>query len=243
MNDLIWRTELRNIADLKPYHKNPRKLSKEQYEHLKVSVDKFGLIDKPIINVDGTIIGGHKRLEVLKRMNHKRVECHVPNRIIEDKDLQELNIRLNKNTGDWDWDILANQWDTQDLLDWGFTEDELNFDISTIASEEPDDEVMEPTKDPKTKPGDIYDLGEHRIICADSTNLDSVHALLGSIVPILMVTDPPYGVNYDPKWRDPLNKRKDGTTHTARGKVQNDDKVNWALAWHLFSGSLAILSG
>lgn len=132
---ITWRIETRNIADLKPYHKNPRKLSKEQYEHLKTSVEKFGLIDKIIVNTDGTIIGGHQRVQVLKKLKHKQVECYVPSDPIEDKDLQELNVRLNKNLGSFDFDILANQWDTQDLLEWGFTADELDFDVTSLDDE------------------------------------------------------------------------------------------------------------
>lgn len=126
-----WKLELKKISDLKDYHKNPRRLSKEQYEHLKTSIDKFGLIDKPIITKDNILIGGHQRIQILKKENIKEVECWVSDQELTEKDIEELNIRLNKNTGEWDFDILANEWEIDDLLKWGFNPDELeikNFD-------------------------------------------------------------------------------------------------------------------
>lgn len=234
-----WNIETRKIKDLAPHSKNPRKLSKHDANNLKKSIEKFGLIDKPIITSEGKIIGGHQRISILKKMGNKEIDCYVADSELSQQDIDELNIRLNRNAGEWDYDILANQWDVNNLIDWGFTEDELSIDLGSSELPEEDNQVLEPPKDPKTKLGDVYDLGDHRIVCGDSTNGDCVGVCLNSKTPILMVTDPPYGVNYDPKWRDPLNKRKDGSIHTARGKVQNDDKVNWALAWSLFPGSIA----
>jgi ParB-like chromosome segregation protein Spo0J len=121
-----WHTEVRNIDQLTAYSKNARRLTQDQYEHLKKSIDKFGLIDKPIISHDNVIIGGHQRIEVLKKMKAKNVECYVPDSPLTDKEIEELNIRLNKNTGEWDFDMLANEWDEADLFEWGFTEQELH---------------------------------------------------------------------------------------------------------------------
>lgn len=235
-----WKTETRKIKDLKPHPKNPRKLSTHDGENLRKSLEKFGLIDKPIITQDGLIIGGHQRISILKKMGSKSIECYVPDKVLSDKDIEELNIRLNRNIGEWDFEILANQWDPLELLEWGFTEDELTIDLGDTKSEEPDNEILEPPKDPKTKLGDVYELDAHRIVCGDSTNADCVKLCLKENVPILMVTDPPYGVNYDPMWRKDI-KGKHGVAARAMGTVQNDDKVNWALAWHLFPGSIAYI--
>ena len=114
-----WKLELRKIKDLKPHPKNPRKLSKHDAEHLQKSIEKFGLIDKPIITKDGIIIGGHQRIAILKKMGKAgdSVECYVPDREIEQKDIDELCLRLNRNLGEWDWDILANQWEIDELFD------------------------------------------------------------------------------------------------------------------------------
>lgn len=233
-----WHIEHRNINDLKSYHKNPRKISKYQMDHLKKSISQFGLIDKPFINTDNVIIGGHQRIQVLKKMGHKEIDVYVPNVTLSEKQTEELNVRHNKNTGEWDFDILANQFETTDLLEWGFTEDELQIDIKLIEGESPDEDVLEPTKDPRTKLGDLYELGDHRLICGDSTDPVTVDRVLGGGQPILMVTDPPYGVNYDASWRKDI-KQKHGVAAKALGKVQNDDQVNWSVAWHLFPGSVA----
>jgi hypothetical protein len=119
MAELIWHTETRHIADLKQYHKNPRKLSKERYHQLKMGIERFGLIDKPFINLDDTIIGGHQRILILANMGRFDIEVQVPNRMLDDREMEELNYRHNENTGQWDYDILANQYNLTDLLAWG----------------------------------------------------------------------------------------------------------------------------
>lgn len=120
-----WNLETCPIKDLKDYSKNPRKLTHEQAAHLQISLEKFGLIDKPIINTDNTIIGGHQRVRLLKKMGHKEVECWIADQQLTDKEVEELNIRHNKNKGSWDWEILANEWEPLDLMQWGFNEEEI----------------------------------------------------------------------------------------------------------------------
>jgi len=233
-----WSIQTRKIKDLKPHSKNPRKLSEHDAKHLQQSLEKFGVIDKPIITQDGLIIGGHQRLKILKKMGHKEIECYVPDKELDQKDIDELNIRLNRAQGEWDWDILANQWDTRDLLEWGFKEEEftLNFEEEDVDPVEEDKNLLDPGKDEDalTKPGDLIKLGDHRLVCGDSTNTEIAQKVLNGNVPILMVTDPPYGVEYDPSWRG-----KAGKGQRAAGKVANDSQINWSLAWHLFPGSTA----
>ena len=115
-----WHLETRKISALKDHPKNPRKLTKHQEEHLKLSIDKFGLIDKPIINTDNQIIGGHQRKRILKKMGLKEVECYVPDRTLDEKEVEELNVRLNQNHGEWDFDALANTFEFEKLMEWGF---------------------------------------------------------------------------------------------------------------------------
>jgi ParB-like chromosome segregation protein Spo0J len=124
-----WELVSKKIKDLKAHPHNPRKLSKHDFEQLGTSLGKFGLIDKPIINRNGTIIGGHQRVAVLKRTGVKEIECWQPvGEPLSEKDEAELNIRLNRNVGEWDWDILANEWNITDLMDWGFLTDEINIE-------------------------------------------------------------------------------------------------------------------
>lgn len=235
-----WHLEVLPIKSLKDHPKNPRQITKEQFQHLEGLIAKFGLIDKPIINKDFTVIGGHQRIKVLKKMKSKTVECWIPDRQLEQDEIDHLCIGLNLNQGTFDYDILANQWNPIDLLKWGFTEKQLldsQTEIENIDNEEDENEVLEPPKEPITKSGDIYELNNHRLLCGDSTNPDHVSKLIRNNTFILMVTDPPYGVNYDAIWREnaPVSLGK----KWAKGKVQNDDQFNWALAWNLFPGSVA----
>lgn len=119
MSDITWHVEMRVIKDLKEYHKNPRKITNAQFDHLKVSLTKFGLIDLPFINLDNTIIGGHQRLKVLQKMGYKECNVNVPSRQLNDKEVEELNYRHNENGGFFDYDMLANKYEMTDLMLWG----------------------------------------------------------------------------------------------------------------------------
>lgn len=133
---ILWNLEKRSIKSLKEYPKNPRQLSKEQAEHLKTSIDKFGQCEPIVINTDDTIIGGHQRLRTLKKLKYKEVDVYVPTETLSDKQVEELCIRLNKNVGSFDFDILANSWDIEHLLEWGFDASELELDIEEVESKE-----------------------------------------------------------------------------------------------------------
>ncbi len=235
-----WKVETRKLKELKSHPKNPRILTKVQHEHLKKSIGKFGLADKPIINLDGMVIGGHQRLKILKELGSKEIEVLVPDRLLNENEVDEFCIRLNKNTGEWDFECLANEWEVNDLIDWGFTEEDLTGVLGGLDSEEPEgeedgSEQLEPISEEnaKTALGDRYTLNDHVLVCGDSTNPDFVNLCLMEARPILMVTDPPYGVNYDPNWRNEAGK---GTR--AIGKVANDDLIDWKEAWKLFPGSV-----
>lgn len=133
-----WHLEVLAIKDLKPHPKNPRQISKDQYIHLENLIDKFGLIDKPIVNKDWTIIGGHQRIKILKKMKVKTIECWVPERFLDDSEIDHLCIGLNLNQGEFDFDILANEWEPLDLLKYGFTEKQL-LDFSGVDEIESSD--------------------------------------------------------------------------------------------------------
>lgn len=133
-NKLQWKLESISIAKLQEFHKNPRILTKKAYSDLKNSIDKFGLIDKPIITHDFKLIGGHQRCKILQDEGEIEVECWVPNRELTEKEVEELNIRMNKNTGEWDFDVLANEWDTDDLALWGWSDKELGIDAEEEKS-------------------------------------------------------------------------------------------------------------
>jgi ParB-like chromosome segregation protein Spo0J len=120
-----WHIETVSINKLKNHPKNPRQIDKQQLELLQNLIEKFGLIDKPIINKDYTIIGGHQRIRILKKMKVKEVECWIPESQLSDEDIDHLCIGLNLNQGSWDYEILANNFEVIDLLKYGFTEEQL----------------------------------------------------------------------------------------------------------------------
>jgi DNA modification methylase len=241
MSKITWKTETRKVKDLVPYLNNPRQISEEQLKHLKDSIKKFDYVEIVAIQPDNHIVAGHMRIKALIQLGwaNKEIEVRVPNRQLDEAEMQEYVIRSNKNTGEWDWDTLANSFNAYDLVAWGFDPDELLEGITGFDDagklENTDEEVLEPPKNPKTKLGDLYVLGDYgHLICGDATDGNTVSHLLCGKVPILMITDPPYGVNYDPDWRG-----KAGKGQKATGKVQNDDVIDWSLAWNLFPGSVA----
>ncbi len=133
---ITWHLEKRKLSTLTDHPRNPRKLTKDDARQLKESLEKFGVIDKPVITPAGMIIGGHQRKQILKKLAIKEVECWVPDRDLTDKEIDELNIRLNKNQGEFDWEKLANEWEITDLLDWGFKLDEFGAIGSSLEEVE-----------------------------------------------------------------------------------------------------------
>lgn len=119
MSDIEWNLVHLPTEVLTSYHKNPRCISKTQLKHLAQNIDKFGLIDKPIVNLDNTIIGGHQRIELMRIWHEETVACWIPSRMLTDREVEELNYRLNENKGYFDYDILANKYEMADLLEWG----------------------------------------------------------------------------------------------------------------------------
>jgi hypothetical protein len=118
------------IAELKQAEYNPRQITKKQYEDLKKSLEKFGLVDPIIINSDNTVIGGHQRLRIVTELGATEVPTVRLNLSKEDE--RELNIRLNKNTGEFNLDLLANHFDMEELKDWGFKDVEFGLNIDKI---------------------------------------------------------------------------------------------------------------
>ena len=121
------------IAELNPAEYNPRRMTNKQYDDLKSSLEKFGLVDPIIINSDNTVVGGHQRLRIMRELGAELVPTVRVNLSKEDE--KELNIRLNKNTGEFDLDVLANNFEVDELKDWGFKDVELGFNIDKIGDD------------------------------------------------------------------------------------------------------------
>ena len=181
---------------------NPRKWSKEAIKHLKTSIKKYGIVDPLLINSalkrKGIVIGGHFRLTVIKELGIKEVPVVYLN-IPDIKKEKELNIRLNKNTGEFDWDLLVN-FKESFLADIGFSSEEID-DIFAVEDmpEEFDLEKELAKLDIKNitvKTGDVYQLGPHRLMCGDSTIQANIAKLMNGEMADMCFTDPPYILNY-----------------------------------------------
>lgn len=170
----------KKISDLIPAEYNPRQLSSDQREQIAASLKRFGFVDPVIVNIhpgrENIIIGGHMRTRVARDvLNYEEVPCVEP---LEQE--RELNIRLNKNSGEWDFDALSNYFEVDELTEWGFELGELELDLAEDEPEvEEDDFDVEPPEEPKTELGRIYQLGKHRLMCGDSTSENDVKRLMG----------------------------------------------------------------
>lgn len=136
MENLQWHNEKRKVKELIPWDKNPRKLNAEQKEALEKSLQKFNLVEIPAINTDNKIIAGHQRtyLMMLQGKGEEEIDVRVPNRTLTDDEFKEYNLRSNKNTGEWDWDILKN-FEKELLLEVGFAENEIKREIFQSGNE------------------------------------------------------------------------------------------------------------
>nr|DAJ74504.1 MAG TPA: adenine specific DNA methyltransferase [Caudoviricetes sp.] len=230
-------TERRKLLDLKAADYNPRKaLTPEdsEYQKIKRSIEEFGYVDPIIINEDGTIIGGHQRCTVLKDLGYEEVDVVV---VSLDKQREKaLNIALNKITGEWDEIKLKDLLLDLDLGDYdisitGFESGELTelVDRLAIEPEAIDDdfdesEALEQVYLPKTKLGDVWKLGRHRLMCGDSTSQEDVTTLMKGEIADLIITDPPYNVNYGDKAEMLDTYLQKG--HRNNSRIKNDNMDN-----------------
>jgi DNA modification methylase len=184
------------INELKPSEYNPRKWNDKIIADIKNSITKFGVVDPLIVNSadnrKNVVIGGHLRLHTCKELGFKEMPVVYVN-IADIKKEQELNVRLNKNQGEFDFELLANI-DVEILEDIGFESIELDK-IFQLESKPEDDEVPE-IKKTDIKTGDIFQLGEHRLFCGDCTIKENVDRLMQGERADMVFTDPPYGVGF-----------------------------------------------
>jgi len=151
MKSLIWTTEKRSVKELIPLPYNPRKLTDKQRKDLEESLRKFNLVEIPVVNTDGKIIAGHQRVMILMALGRgdEMIDVRVPNRMLTEAEVKEYNVRSNKNTGEWDLEVLKANFDLNELLTWGFSRDEFH-DLGLVIPEfNPVDESDQPRLDEK----------------------------------------------------------------------------------------------
>jgi len=259
---------------LRPDPANPRRISDEELDALERSLRQFGFVQPVLVRrEDQVVIGGHQRLLAARRLGLATVPVTYLDLSVEQARL--LNLALNKISGSWDDQLLARLLaDLQespevDVSLSGFGEDEIKDLLRSLETREKrervesfdlDEALAEATRSPRSKPGDLWVLGDHRLLCGDSTDADAVARLLDGAEPRLLTTDPPYGVSYDASWRDgvynalgPAEKaymRIDGAPDAgdatgapggARGRraggrnasISGDTRVDWSAAFEL----------
>ena len=221
---LKWHTEQRKIDDLIPFEKNPRRITETQKEDLQKSLEKFDLVEIPAIDTDNKIVAGHQRLKIMQLIGKggETIDVRVPNRKLTDEEFQEYNLRSNKNTGEWDHDLLKDLG--EDILtDVGFEREELDniFGIGMAEDFNQEEEMKKAVKDPRgVETGDLWKLGEHRLVIGDSTDRKNWEKLLGEERFDFMFTDPPYRLAYCKK-RTRKVKTKDGWKNKREREYQS----------------------
>lgn len=224
---LEWHTERRLVKDLLPWDGNPRKLSDEQAEQLKKSLEKFNLVELPAIDTDNRLVAGHQRVKVLLLLDrgNEEIEVRVPNRKLTEAEFKEYNLRSNRNTGEWDFEKLKG-FDLDLLLDIGFDDTDLsNIWDDTLETEDDGFDVekeLTKIKKPTTKPGDMFQLGPHRLICGDSTDPAVVARLMAKELADMVYCDPPFNISLDYDKGIGMNAGKYGGIHTNDSRSDAD---------------------
>jgi DNA modification methylase len=210
-----------DINKVIPNENNPRTIQKTALEKLKKSITDFPqmLELRPIV-VDNNmvILGGNMRYLALKELGYQEVHIIKADELTEEQK-REFVIKDNVGFGEWDWDVLANEWDSESLVDWGL---DLPVGFNDKDTDVYEDEFDIPSEiETDIVLGDYFEIGEHRLICGDSTQTDTFEKLFGNQLADLVVTDPPYNVSYEGKTKDKL-------------KIQNDTMNNDAFYQFLY---------
>ncbi len=229
---------------LVPYARNARTHSEQQVNQIAASMREFGFTNPVLVDEQNGLIAGHGRLQAAIKLGLAQVPT-IRLEGLSEAQKRALVIADNKlamNAG-WDLDLLKVELTDLDSAGFdlsitGFSDLELGALLAdkTEGLTDPDD--VPDAADPVTEMGEVWLLGKHRLVCGDSTQADVVEKALNGVKPHLMVTDPPYGVEYDPEWRLRAGVNK-AHQKRAEGVVMNDDRSDWREAWALFPGDVA----
>ena len=231
------------IGRLIPSARNARTHDEKQVAEIAGSIRAFGFTNPVLVNNRGDLIAGHGRLAAARLLGLKEVPVITLTGLteIQQRQLMLADNRLALNAG---WDLELLRLELQDLSSLGADLQVLGFTAKELSEAlQPadtlgltgEDEVPALAEKAVSKVGDVWQLGLHRVVCGDSTDMDTVARVLAGATPVLMVTDPPYGVDYDPAWR-----HRAGVNNSKRvGKVENDSRAEWGAAWALFPGRIA----
>ena len=244
---LSLKIETWPIEKVLNYARNARLHSESQVTTIAGSIKEFGFINPCLVDADGVLIAGHGRILASKQLGHKTVPVIKLGHLT---DIQVKALRIADNAiplaATWSADLLRTE--LGDLSTAGYDMPLLGFDdvqlvsFMSVPSGADPEATLEPPVKPVSRAGDLWIMGKHRLLCGDSTKAEDVERALGGKKPNLMVTDAPYGVDYDAGWRDESAKRYPAMGNrkdTAKGKVENDDRADWKDSYDLFPGDTA----
>ena len=217
------KIEIADISSIKPYENNPRKLSETAIEKVAMSLKEYGFRQPIVVDKDRVIVAGHTRFRASKKLGLKQVPVSIIDNLTEEQ-INAYRIADNRTAEESEWDNELLKMEIKELeakdfkLDLlGFNDDQLNdilFEEKQGLTDE--DEVPETPEEPISKLGDIWKLGNHRVMCGDSIDYENVNKLMNNKIANLVNTDPPYGVNYQSNMRTKSDKFD---------VIKNDDKI------------------
>ena len=221
-----------NKGQIEGLPKNPRFIKNEKYKKLVKSIEENPemLSLREILvypfNDRYVIIGGNMRFRAIKELGYKEVPCKVISETATIEQLKAYTIKDNNGYGEWDFDLLANEWDFEDMDDWGVDLPDWEEEKETEIVEDEVPEVDE-TKEPTAKLGDIWQLGRHRLMCGDSTDKETVELLMNGNKAEICITSPPYGAGDNAHLRKKLSVGYGGTDGKTFYNQHKDDKSEW----------------
>lgn len=225
-----------------PYRRNPRK-NDHAIDRMVVSIKTFGFKIPILARSNGEVVDGHLRLKAAQKLGLDKIPVILCDEFSVGQ-VRAFRLLANRSAtwADWDDELVALEMADLKALDFdlaltGFDAIEIDDLLFAEDTDSLDDNVPELPQQAVTRPGDLWILGKHRVLCGDATSADEVALLFGAVQPVLMVTDPPYGVDYDPTWRERAGLGRQRQT----GLVRNDHQVDWSAAYRLFPGDVIYL--
>lgn len=193
--ELEWTTQKRKVKDLLRLENNPRKITDDKKKKLERALRKFNLAEIPAINTDNTIIGGNQRVSILMDIGRgdESIDVRVPNRTLTELEVKEYAIISNTHAGEFDFDIIDEFFDDVDLDDIGFDLPYFEESKKGIEATEDDYDIPDEIKTDIVL-GDVFDIGQHRLMCGDSTNKEDGEKLMQNEIADMVFTDPPYSI-------------------------------------------------
>jgi DNA modification methylase len=218
------KTQKVKITEVKSNPNNPRLIKDDKFAKLVRSIKEFPkmLEIRPIVvNADMIVLGGNMRLKACKKAGLKEIPIIFADDLTEEEQKQFI-IKDNVGFGEWDWEQLANEWDEVQLQEWGL--DIPYFGVNEIPAAEEDDYQMPDEVQTDIVLGDLFEIGDHRLLCGDSTCSDTVSKLMNGQKADLVFTDPPYGMAYESNaWDSKKSEIKQKRTDT---QILNDENTN-----------------